>query len=264
MILNCPSCAARFRVRHEMFADGPRKVKCARCAHRWMGEPETSEEGVEPEGLPEGAAETPQEAGTVNVDEFPSASEPLDPVAIDTVERDPRKTVSDNDDLPPLSAEARALGSESRRRRVPGWVWAGWGLLVVLIVATAFALIFARGPLIAIWPPVERLYDLVGLTEVPVATLRTLESSLSEKDGKMRVVVKLMIENHSDRVARIPVASVELINKSGKVFHTVPVRIPGQPLDAGEMRLDSLTLDDVPSSLDRVRVSAGRDIEEDK
>jgi predicted Zn finger-like uncharacterized protein len=250
MILSCPSCAARFRVRHEMFADGPRKVKCARCSHRWMGEPEGQPDEVPP--APNFADETVSR---------PAAS------VIDPVEPDPLSAITEALDVPPLSAEARAMDTPGGRRRTPVWVWAGWFVLLALVTGTALALIFVRGPLVAAWPPLERLYaagaSMTGTAEVPVPDLRVLESTMSEKDGKARMVVTLSIENHSNVQADIPLASVDLINKAGKVFHTELVRIPGKPLEAGEIRPDSLTLEGVPSSLERVRVTATVETRED-
>lgn len=263
MILNCPSCDARFRVRQEMFANGPRKVRCARCGHKWTGEPESLAE-------PEPAAVMPpvEEEPLQEVSPVPELRAQRDEPPLRPVETDSAAGSAEFSDVPPLSDAAMAMDRPGARRRTPVWVWVGWLLLVVLVAGTVLALVFARGPLVSLWPPLEGLYSkaeiLVPQVVEPAVTIRVTESSLSEKDGKNRMVLKLLIENHTNGTAALPLASVELIDKAGDVFRTQLVRIPGDALSAGEKRPDSLTLDGVPSRLDRVRVVEAQDPGKDK
>jgi predicted Zn finger-like uncharacterized protein len=257
MILNCPSCDSRFRVRKEMFADGPRKVRCARCGHKWIGEPAA----LADEAVPVEAAQTPAQTDEIR---------PVEPVAELRAHRDDAPAPSEDEppvsglgealDVPPLSDAAIAMDRPAGRRRTPAWVWIGWLFLFLLIAGTVAAFVFARGPMVGIWPPLERIYEQAENLFPEVAgaqvKIQVTESSLVERDGKNRMVLKLVIQNHSDREADLPLALIDLIDKDGKVFHTQPVRIPGPRLSAGEKRPDSITLDDVPSRLDRVSVDA--------
>ena len=38
MILDCPFCKARFLISATVFSNGPRRVRCGRCAHSWEAE----------------------------------------------------------------------------------------------------------------------------------------------------------------------------------------------------------------------------------
>ena len=40
MILVCPLCDSRYLIAASLFADGPRRVRCARCSHSWQVEAE--------------------------------------------------------------------------------------------------------------------------------------------------------------------------------------------------------------------------------
>lgn len=259
MILSCPACNARFQVRSEMFASGPRKVRCARCGHQWVGEPEPLHDApsaAEEPATVDAADETSSEV------EGSAKRAPFQPLAADSI-----AGFGGDAEVPPLSEAAKALDRDASRRRTPAWVWVGWFLLVALVGATAAALIFARGPLVAAWPPLERLYasgDVLAQSEpvLPVS-FRILESTVTRTDGKNKMVVRLVIENPSSSEAAIPVAALNLIDKSGKVFHTELVRIPGKPLAPGEKRPDSLTLPDVPDRLDRVSMDASEDPEKE-
>lgn len=262
MILSCPSCDARFQVRSEMFAKGPRKVRCARCGHQWQGEPEAindQQPAVADEIVPE------TEAAPEPTDPETRTRAPFQPLASDSI-----AGVGADTDVPPLSEAAKAM-DQKKRRRTPVWVWAGWFLLISLVAGTAIALVLARGPLISLWPPLERLYTASGMMAEPepevAVNFRILESTVTRDDGKNKMVVKLMIENPSAHEVPIPVAALNLIDKSGKVYHTEYVRIPGKPLETGENRPDSLTVPELPDRLadrlDRVSMVASRDPEGD-
>ena len=72
MIITCPECSARFVVKAEAIGEKGRKVKCAKCSHKWFQEPdkkaldaakETTAEPKETEALKEGA-NVPAKTGT--------------------------------------------------------------------------------------------------------------------------------------------------------------------------------------------------------
>lgn len=40
MIITCPECATEFKTPDSVFVNGPRKLRCAKCAHVWMQNPD--------------------------------------------------------------------------------------------------------------------------------------------------------------------------------------------------------------------------------
>ncbi|WP_416897581.1 MAG: DUF3426 domain-containing protein [Minwuia sp.] len=257
MFLTCPSCAAKFRVRPEMFEAGPRKVRCSRCGHQWVGEPDL--EPVEPAPEPQGFDPEPEPAEAGFSGTIPG--QPADWEDMIRAERDPDPDDAWNGDAFPLSAEARSLGGRPAGRKTPSWVWAGWALIAAVLVVTALGLAFLKPVLVAAWPPVERLYHVAGAAGLsnagPAVSYRIERSSLTESEGRRRMEIRLTATNATDKPQALPIAAIDLIDQSGEVIRTVPVRMPGEekPLEAHESREVPLVLDDVPKRLDRVRAS---------
>lgn len=253
MELTCPSCTSRFRVRPELFRDGPRKVRCTRCGHVWEGHPEGAVEQEEP-----AADRFPEE--TV-ADEPPAPPPPDDPYEDDeppAATPDPEEDEPDDDPMPALTAAARAMDEpDAARRKTPGWVWVGWLLLIILVGGSLSILALMPAQVTAAWPPAQRLYDAVepyvDLKTQPPILLVIERSVLEESDGKSKMTLELRVENPGKRNRPIPVAEIDLIGSDGEHIRTVHVRIPGDPLAPGEVRRIPLVLDDVPKRLDRVR-----------
>ncbi len=76
MILTCPECSAKFVVKSEAIGPKGRKVKCAKCAHKWFQDPDPEvakaaeaagiqEEPKETEAIPEGGNVPAPVAGAV-------------------------------------------------------------------------------------------------------------------------------------------------------------------------------------------------------
>jgi len=91
-----------------------------------------------------------------------------------------------------------------RRRQGSG---VGWMILILLIGAAVVGAIFARVRVVALWPPAAQVYELVGLTTVPlgagldignVATTRNadgliVEGDITNKIGVTRTVPHLRV-----------------------------------------------------------------------
>jgi predicted Zn finger-like uncharacterized protein len=141
MILSCPVCRTRYRVDEEALG-GPtgRTVRCASCGHTWH-------QTAPPEpGFGDYAARL----------EGPR----LDP-ALEVPPRPGGKS-GHTLDVPPRLGPVPA----PRRSRGAALPWVVLTLLFALAIIAG--LVIARGALVAIWPPVARLYALVGLPVEPL------------------------------------------------------------------------------------------------
>ncbi len=228
-----------------MFAGGPRRVKCARCGHRWTGEPEPEVPAAvvpeEPDGVP-----APRDAALSDAD---SAIRP-----VETKEPDFSEVLAE----PPLTDAARRMDRSVEKRRTPGWVWVGWSLVVIVVAATALGLIFMRSSLVEAWPPLRHLYGLAANPSEagPPVTLRLDKSSIDQADGTSVMKLELTLTNLSDSVQPVPVAEVDLIGADGNVIKTGYFRVSDDPMKPSEIRPAGLILQDVPASVERVRASA--------
>ncbi|PLX44832.1 MAG: hypothetical protein C0605_01795 [Hyphomicrobiales bacterium] len=87
MIITCPECATEFKTPDSVFANGPRKLRCAKCSHVWIEEPPAPERDA-PLEMPDAEVPAPDadadpEAELDDAAEFDAAE--FDAAEFDTV-----------------------------------------------------------------------------------------------------------------------------------------------------------------------------------
>ncbi len=137
MQLVCPSCAASYSVPDALIGTG-RNMRCVRCQHDWFATApvEVPVEVPMPDPVVEAAAEP--EA----VPAMPIHTLPVKPKA------PPRKTGA---------APVAAPGGKPSALLILAWVAS-----IGLVAAGGWALWAYRAPLAEFWPPLIRLYTLLG------------------------------------------------------------------------------------------------------
>ena len=190
MILDCPSCSAKFKVDPALLGETGRSVRCGSCGHSWHQMP------LAPETEP--SAEAPLVA----------AAESASP------ERPPRADSLDKLDEQRGRGQRRAAVS-SKKRATSGAV--GWVLLVVFVLALAGGLVAARDMIVALAPGTAVYYESLGLRQT-IGTgldLRDVTSVRRTVDGERRLIVKGVIVNTSDRSLPVPRLQASLIDSDG-------------------------------------------------
>ena len=139
MIITCPECATEFKTPDNVFANGPRKLRCMKCAHVWSHDPandqtslteqsddfmtadaemaavEETAQGAEPE-MAGGEVEDPFDFDSLGDDETDGAGAGGDFDSLSAVEPDDKNPSDDEasdalDDA--LSEDAAASGDEA-------------------------------------------------------------------------------------------------------------------------------------------------------
>lgn len=280
MMLTCPSCGARFRVKPEMFAAGPRLVRCARCRHEWRGRPDPDSEADDAAASAPAAVDQPPEEDAAAESPPPEADAEADEAAVDDdgedagddgtakesgsaepqkdrePEPEPGRREPVFDTIPgaarPADDDIRPA-SQAAARRTPAWVWGGWALILAVLVFTALALAFLKEPIVRAWPPSARLFDRIdrvsGAEAVQPVSL-TIESSRLTGE-QMELGIRLI--NGTAEPQPLPIAVIHLLDAAGDVVKTERIRLDDDPLAPKESRTMRLLLDDLPDGLQKVR-----------
>ena len=141
MILACPNCMARYRVRVEALGALGRRVRCSRCGHVWHAEPPGHRVEIihaEPEPAPVVTGPEP----------IPPVPEADPAPAADTSEADPPR--------PQLPVPARPV-PQSRGPSL--WTW----ILSLLILALCVVAYEARHSIAKEWPWLAPAYEALGM-----------------------------------------------------------------------------------------------------
>lgn len=133
MQIACPACAATYQVPEAMIGAG-RQMRCVRCGEDWFAPP-----------APDLAA-VPEQPPVAQVEALPLAPPPpaISPAPI-------------------LPAPAAQESAQPTARRSSALLLLAWLVSAVIWLVALYALWAWREPLSELWPPIVRLYALLGL-----------------------------------------------------------------------------------------------------
>ncbi len=151
MILECPACATRYEVPDTAIGAVGRKVRCAKCRHRWYAGAQAADEDEMEGAMP---AQGPADAEVAGVGEVAA---PADEPGAD----DPPPAAATGEAQAPVAGDSAA---PARRRRL--WTWAAI-ILALMVAAAALAVTFwglpewvpGRSPAFAEAAPAELVLD---------------------------------------------------------------------------------------------------------
>lgn len=258
-----------------MFAGGMRTVRCGRCRHEWLASPPEDDSGPEvsppppaPEPPPPRRPPVPQPTdedgwgGEADVDVDEGRDDP-GPGPVPGTRPAPEMRLAELTRERAAGSAVRPAGLRPARRRTPGWVWAGWVVLVLFLGGTGAALVLARESLVAAWPPVARLYVAVPWLVVdsragPPVTLEVESSEIVGSAGKQQMNLVIRLTNLTGESQPAPIAVIHLMDGRDKDVRTERIRLSSEPpLGPKETRQLGLRLDDLPPGLEKVRGEAG-------
>ncbi len=249
MILVCPDCSSRFKVKPEAIGDAGRMVRCAKCGNKWHAGPEDL---IDPEDLkslsaaakagkqPAAKKAAAQKAGTKKAGTQKAApakaAPPPDDMDDDFPEPDVGDETPDDDDLaeppppppmmdgpepPPIPTEAdfNPRSTVPMRRKSPLVAWVVLFVIVLLTAAAAYS--FSKQIVIA-YPPANKIYHAIGIDVDLLGHGLELAEPVAEAvvDGDARrLVIKGTLTNTTDETVVIPKLAGNLNDGSGAVLH---------------------------------------------
>lgn len=205
MILECPTCGTRYLVQIGLFAQGGRRVRCARCKYEWHVKLPTAVDVVTP--IPEFFSSPETNSG-------PS----------------PPKFQNFKNE-PPAN-----LPAVIENRRFPKKEWLLMAF-VILVAVFALALVAAWRSVIKAYPQSRALYEAIGLNDRPAWTGLVFEDAKSEMkydSGKMRLFVEGAIRNASGKRKAIPDIEAHALGADKSVILSWRVDAPAATIEPGE------------------------------
>jgi predicted Zn finger-like uncharacterized protein len=192
MILNCPSCSAKFKVDAALLGETGRSVRCGNCGHSWHQTPA----GPGPAAPGPASDGQPDTAAASGSDSRPARTDSLDKL----------------DEQRRRSQSRPVVPEEKPRSQVLGWT-----LLTLFLVALAGGLVVAREKIIALAPGTAAYYERLGLQEMigDGLDLRDVTSVRRTVDGERKLIVQGVVVNVSDRSRSVPRLQASLIDASG-------------------------------------------------
>ena len=233
MILTCPACATRYIVDPAAIGASGRTVRCARCHKSWHQD--LPDDQTIPRVTRPPVVETPPVMPTMS-----SSFE--DRPASDVIE-EPAEGTPPADPMPSFMSRPELIGSDrylpalaSPRPRINKFM-IGWAALVLIVILLIAGLWFARTPLVAAWPRLERLYALAGVpVDAPSFGLevRNLTPAFSKADSTPTLVVTGEVVNTSGGIRKVPSLRVSLRNGQNQTLKTWDFTVGRDELLAGE------------------------------
>lgn len=256
MILTCPSCSTRYRIKDGSIGPSGRSVKCAKCGHEWVEMPEGAAapapqaEAPPPPPPAEEPAPPPPPAAE------PAATEPEAPAPEPEAPEEPAPAAADAEEAPaeaepepepepaprarPRPAPAARAAAEAERRGVGA---AAWIALLLVVGGLGAAGYFYRTQIVEIWPPAAKLYQTLGsLVDKPQLGLeiRNVESAREIQGGQVVLLIAGEVVNNSGENKPIPNLRVALGDENKiELYHWTVAATESELPPGGSTRFQS-------------------------
>jgi predicted Zn finger-like uncharacterized protein len=218
MILECPSCHARYMVQIGLFAQGGRQVRCARCRNEWHATLPNHIEVYLAPIVPEG--EAPSTPAADIAPSPPLAHEAGDGAAT---------TSSAN-----LPAVIKTWGRFRhsvlfKRLRLASF----WGLGFVVLILWP---VMDRQKIVKVFPDLKGTYEMIGLHidhNVNGLMFDQVKSELRYDGGTMRLYVDGIIHNTTPETQFIPDIKARALGPDQRIIQSWWVEAPAATVAAG-------------------------------
>ena len=216
MIVSCPACSTRFEFDLSLLGDNGRKLRCGKCAHEWVHQPQADQD----------PAVSPQSA--------------LDPVKVEAAPA-PEGLVTSRRQPPPRRI---------RTRRSNYGLIAGWVFLVIFLLVVVGGAWLLRDEVVRAVPQMARLYELVEGPPPPPGAGLTLENVVSVRkkiEGDRVLLIEGEVVNVIDRVVAVPGIAATLTDAEGKALKVWLVTPDAAELEPGESTRFQTTARNLPT-----------------
>ncbi|MET1026021.1 MAG: DUF3426 domain-containing protein [Dongiaceae bacterium] len=263
MIVSCPACETRFAVDDSLIGPTGRKVKCARCDHRWRQMPAETGDALPQDAMPAPSTATQMSAIAEAIAERLSVASPIGPAAsavpVEVAEADlpdipsgiirPRRA-PEPIAVPPRLQATQSVGRSGFRTLV---------LLVGVIVGLLAAAYLLRDMIARSIPGATELYSLVGIRagnavdDLEISNIKIVKRDVNEKPA---VEITGDIFNSSTYPVTVPDLRATAKDQDGKAIPpTYDFHLQQQVLQPGETSSFRTVYENLPEGTKGVTVN---------
>ena len=223
MIITCPECSKKYSVKAESIGPKGRTVRCKNCGNSWHQDPPGAKPAPPPpppaaESAPSSFDDAMSQAGG---DAAPGAGSAQYDGDVDSgfegADRIPDpppfpRQLANNDDVAPKS-----------KKGIVGWI-----ILILVLIGLGAGAFFAKDTLINLWPPIAKVYSIVGLNVPHVGEgldIKEMPPTREEEDGVDVLVVRAEIVNVSSVDRPLPYLLIELLDPLDRVVQRKKVAL---------------------------------------
>lgn len=226
MILTCPSCDSKFKVKDDAIGPNGRKVKCRNCANTWHAMPEgAAAPAPAPRPAPaDDPAPPPPPPPAQDMDPEPDLPPPPRPAAA------PDPMMDEDPGAPPRAADPPPIpqgGDFVLRQRKPKVEkkspLMAWVILIFFVVAIAAVGWFFQRDIVAAFPAMQKVYGWVGIQPSVVGyglVLPEPSGAMPEQtqDGLKLTITGEIMSELSERTV-VPMLRGALVDTNGMELH---------------------------------------------
>jgi predicted Zn finger-like uncharacterized protein len=258
MIIACPHCQTKYQVTYEAIGSAGRKVQCAQCQQAWQQAPlpqqtaaTTNKEMVDSfaeDGLDEAfaaeekrvAAELATRLADEETHQKSAVAAKIDPATIRSRQR-------------AFSKRQNAIAASQPLAQLRRAVRIGLALLLCAHCASAY---FARVQIVARYPAMAGVYEMVGLpVNVVGLDFTDVKTQRSVRNGQEVLAVSAQILGLNDTPTPVPAVVITLLDSHGDSIYAWSIAPSVPDLMAGERATFDTQLAMPPGDAQRVRMS---------
>ncbi len=211
MIITCPECSKKYSVKTEAIGPKGRTVRCKSCGNSWHQDPPGAKKAA-PKPAPQNDLPPPfNEDGALGAD---FNADQMGGGQVDPGFEDADK-IPDPPPIPQQLIRNNPKPEPKKKRGIIGWI-----IFLLLLGGIGAGGYFAKDQIIEMWPPIAKVYDMVGLDVPNVGEgldIRELPPTREDEDGVDVLVVRAEIVNVSEEPRALPYLLIELLDPLDRV-----------------------------------------------
>ena len=262
MILSCPQCNANFNLDDAVLGTKGRKVKCSKCGHRWHAIPDVVLDKPSTQLDKDTPPDARQEEEINDADPFADLADgPND--TNESISGD-QTTASHSDE--PFSAYAgsqdglannleESAGGQSAKKRIFRIIM---GIVLISLIVIILLGISFRADLARIYPPIERVFELINIQVKPLGyglKLSNTDSKIRQESDDSVMAISGEIENTLADTIDVPPLKGEFYDSNGIIIFTHHFKGPLPKILPGEKVKYQTEIKNPPSESVRIEIT---------